>query len=256
MKMRFAVHSCALLATAAACAGTANAKDAAAAASCRALSAPTAATVVELYTSEGCSSCPPADRWLSAASRSDEVIALAFHVDYWDRLGWKDRFASPVFTQRQLDQRPVNGARFAYTPQVVVDGRDRPGWHRMNDLHRRGSASPVSIELSRVDGALRATVRTTDAGAPPARLSGYWAVTESGHRSVVKAGENDGATLHHDHVVRELRPLPAWLADSARPASFTLPRPANPEPGVTRRFVFVVTDAGTGRPVQAVSLAC
>lgn len=253
MQMRFAVHSCVLLA-ASACAGTASAKDATP--SCMARSAPAAAMVVELYTSEGCSSCPPADRWLSAVSRSDEVIALAFHVDYWDRLGWKDRFASPAFTQRQLEQRSVNGARFAYTPQVVVDGRDLPGWRRMNGLNRRPSASPVSIELLRVDGALRATVRTADAAAPPARLSGYWAVTESGHRSVVKAGENDGATLHHDHVVRELRPLPAWPADAARPASFTLPRPADPEPGVRRRIVFVVTDAGTGRPVQAVSLAC
>ncbi len=85
-------------------------------------------TLVELYTSEGCSSCPPADRWLSQLKGQDDVVALAFHVDYWDRLGWKDRFASAEHTQRQAQQQRSNGARFSYTPQVVVNGRDRPSW--------------------------------------------------------------------------------------------------------------------------------
>src|ERR1700709_639060 len=77
------------------------------------------APVVELYTSEGCSSCPPADRWLSGFKADPSTVALAFHVDYWDRLGWKDRFASAAFTERQSRQQAVNGARFSYTPQVV-----------------------------------------------------------------------------------------------------------------------------------------
>ena len=84
--------------------------------------------VVELYTSEGCNSCPPADRWLSKLKADPGVVALAFHVDYWDRLGWKDRFASAAFTARQAEQQASNGARFSYTPQVVVDGQDRKDW--------------------------------------------------------------------------------------------------------------------------------
>ena len=84
--------------------------------------------MVELYTSEGCNSCPPADRWLSTLKADPAVVALAFHVDYWDRLGWKDRFASAAFTARQAAQQATNGARFSYTPQVVVDGRDRNDW--------------------------------------------------------------------------------------------------------------------------------
>ena len=243
-----------MLFAAAATAFSAAAKDTPS--TCSARSAHLAATVVELYTSEGCSSCPPADRWLSAVARSDDVVALAYHVDYWDRLGWKDRFASPAYTQRQLEQRSVNGARFAYTPQVVVDGRDRSGWHRMNGVERRAGVSPVSIELSRSPAGLRATVRRVDGVAAPARLAAFWAVTESGHRSIVKAGENDGATLHHDHVVRELHTVPAWAAEAANPLNLTLPAPAGTEARVSRRIVFVVIDAATGRPVQAVSLAC
>src|SRR6476659_2802738 len=103
--------------------GSARAVDACTAASTRQV-----APVVELYTSEGCNSCPPADRWLSKLKADPAVVALAFHVDYWDRLGWKDRFASAAFTQRQAAQQATNGARFSYTPQVVVDGRDRTDW--------------------------------------------------------------------------------------------------------------------------------
>ena len=83
--------------------------------------------MVELYTSEGCSSCPPADRWLSALKDGPPVVALAFHVDYWDRLGWKDRNASPAYTRRQAAQQRFNGARFSYTPQV-------PGTYRLTCL--------------------------------------------------------------------------------------------------------------------------
>ena len=110
---------------------------------CSARSGPTIAPVVELYTSEGCNSCPPADRWLSALKSRPDVVGLAFHVDYWDRLGWKDRFASAEFTRRQSEQQSVNGARFSYTPQVVVDGHDRKDWPRANVGNERAKA-PVS----------------------------------------------------------------------------------------------------------------
>lgn len=220
---------------------------------CSARSGPGVTPVVELYTSEGCSSCPPADRWLSALKGRGDVVALAFHVDYWDRLGWKDRFASPAFTRRQLEQLPVNGARFAYTPQVVVDGRDRKDWPR---LAVPGAAveSPVSIELSR-DGD-RVTAKVTAGAKAPARLAAYWAVTESNHRTVVRAGENDGATLTHDFVVREWVPVPAWTPASQRALNLSHPLRSAGDAAPARRVNLVVIDADGGRPLQALGVDC
>ena len=87
-----------------------------------------ATTVVELYTSEGCSSCPPADRWLSTLKNRPDVVALAFHVNYWDQLGWPDRFASAAFTERQRQLMAPSGSRYVYTPQVIANGQDWRGW--------------------------------------------------------------------------------------------------------------------------------
>src|SRR5438105_1040484 len=101
-----------------------------ASADCKARSPDYSIALIELYTSEGCDSCPPADRWLSRFDQrqSSRVIALALHVDYWDRLGWKDRFASAAFTERQREEVHRQRATFAYTPQVVLQGRDFPQW--------------------------------------------------------------------------------------------------------------------------------
>ena len=101
-------------------------------ADCRAHSPDHATALIELYTSEGCDSCPPADRWLSSLSSrnlGDRAVALALHVDYWDRLGWKDRFGSAGFSQRQRDESARSGGDFVYTPQVLLQGRDFPQWH-------------------------------------------------------------------------------------------------------------------------------
>src|SRR3954463_10318658 len=91
---------------------------------CQAASSARVPVVVELYTSEGCDSCPPADRWLSTLKDQPDVFAAAFHVDYWDRLGWKDRFASGRYTERQAQLQAADGARSSYTPQVRVNGAD------------------------------------------------------------------------------------------------------------------------------------
>ena len=219
---------------------------------CRAQRSGSAALVVELYTSEGCSSCPPADRWLSRLAARPDVVALAFHVDYWDRLGWKDRHARAAYTQRQAEQRRVNGARFSYTPQVVIDGRDRPDWPGLAALPApaAGRGAP-ELTLRREHDRYVATVR---AGAGAGALSAYWAVTESGHDSTVTAGENVGTTLRHDAVVREWLPVAPF--DASRPATLDF-RPATPaDPDRQREVVFVLTDAGSGRPVQALKLGC
>ena len=225
-----------------------------AAEACTASSPRAVAPVVELYTSEGCNSCPPADRWLSKLKADPAVVALAFHVDYWDRLGWKDRFASAAFTERQALQQASNGARFSYTPQVVVDGRDRTDWPSAAVPSASRAASPVEVTLARDGQRVVATV-VPGAGAPK-KLAAYWAVTEQGHVSAVTAGENDGVTLHHDVVVREYEPVPAWAAQSgaAETLRFKAAKPA--DAAHPRSVNLVVVDAASGRPVQALKIGC
>ncbi|MDE2275535.1 MAG: DUF1223 domain-containing protein, partial [Burkholderiales bacterium] len=120
-----------------------------AAPACRATSGPMPPAVVELYTSEGCSACPPAERWLSSLTGRPGVIALAFHVDYWDRLGWADRFASPENTARQHAWARQAGNGTVYTPQVLLNGQDWRGWRGGPGLAAGAAASPVRIALTR-----------------------------------------------------------------------------------------------------------
>ncbi len=221
---------------------------------CTTASSRVIAPVVELYTSEGCNSCPPADRWLSKLKSDPAVVALAFHVDYWDRLGWKDRFASATFTDRQARQTATNGARFSYTPQVVVDGRDRTDWPSVALQSSPRASAPVDVTLSHEGDRFVATV-VPQAGAPK-RLAAYWAVTEQGHVSAVKAGENEGVTLHHDFVVRDYEPVAAWSATSGATETLRF-KPATPTDAAHPRSVnLVVIDAASGRPVQAVKVGC
>ncbi len=214
----------------------------AAAQACQANAGARPPLVVELYTSEGCSSCPPADRWLSSLKAGSDVLPLAFHVTYWNRLGWPDRFASSEATQRQHDWARALAASTVYTPQVVAGGRD---WRRWPALPEPPAAAPMALRLTREPG--RAMV---EVGAAPGRWLGYWAVLEDGHRSRVTAGENSGVTLTHDHVVRRYTPVPAWDGSAQR---FELPLHA-PQDGRPQRVAFVVEDAASRRPVQA--LAC
>ena len=212
---------------------------------CSARSGAQVPRVVELYTSEGCSSCPPADRWLSTITARPDVVALAFHVDYWDRLGWTDRFADPAWTRRQHEAAARAGVPFVYTPQVLLDGRDYRGWPALPGADR---AASVALTLRREGEAYAA--RATRLDGAPAAMAGYWAVTEDGLVSQVRAGENRGAALRHDAVVRERLAVPRVGEAELR---FT-PRTAA-GPG-RRHVLFVLTEADSGRPVQALSLDC
>ncbi|MBL8346755.1 MAG: DUF1223 domain-containing protein [Rubrivivax sp.] len=234
-------------------AGTATAS--AQAPACTARSSATPPRVVELYTSEGCSSCPPADAWLSKLKGRADVIALGYHVTYWDRLGWPDRFASEAYTQRQYEIAARQGSRSVYTPQVVLDGRDWPAWRGRPGLPQPDATSPApEVTLTRESsGQVLARVSPAAAATPATQLAGYWAVIEHQHTSRVRAGENAGETLRHDHVVRLHRPLPAFAAREGLTSRLDVP------PGVAahpRRIVFVVTSAVQERPLQAVALDC
>lgn len=183
-------------------------------------------------------------------------MALAFHADYRDRLGWKDRFAGPAHTQRRAQTQASSGARFSYRPQVLFDGADRPDWPRRNvaATKRNRSAAPVDVTLTRDGSHFSASIKALPGA--PMRLAAYWAVTEQVHVSAVKAGENSGVTLKHHYVVREYRPVAARQVaadapvalqfDAATPADAQYPREAN----------LVVVNADTGRPVQALKIGC
>jgi hypothetical protein len=213
---------------------------------CTAQSAAVAPWVVELYTSEGCSSCPPADRWLSTVKNRRDVVALAFHVDYWNSLGWVDRFASPAWSQRQRAVSVRSGAGFVYTPQVLLNGRDYRRWPL---LPASSQPALLTLRLQR-DGNRYVADITRKAGTPA--LAGYWVVTEDGYQTPVKAGENAGVTLHHDAVVQELQPL-ASVNDGE--LSFT-PKAQTTPSVLPRHVVLVITDARTGLPIQALAAGC
>lgn len=179
--------------------------------------------LVELFTSEGCSSCPPADALLSELVRSQPVagvriVPLALHVDYWDRLGWKDPFASADFSARQTDYQRGFKRRGGYTPQMIVNGtREFVGSDRSAALAAiaaagRERAGDFSDWLNATAGDPR--LKSDD----PLEL--LLAETEDGLHSKVVAGENEGRELLHDGVVRSLRPL----APVPLPAGFELAR--------------------------------
>ena len=232
-------------------------------AACTAKSGPQSVPLVELYTSEGCSSCPPADRWLSAtfaktAPRS-VGIALAFHVDYWDRLGWKDRFATPAFTQRQYDGIRAGGARFVYTPQVVIQGRDFPQWHDRSAIAAltAAAAKPARAEITlaaeRDQGSIvvKATARVL-ASADRKGASLYVALADDGLSSDVKAGENAGARLVHDNVVRAFRAGPS--ADVGGEMRWDVKLPVPGEAGSASTVVAFVQNTAAGDVLQALAL--
>ena len=225
------------------------------AAVCEATSGASPPVVVELYTSEGCSSCPPADRWLSTLNDQPGILPLAFHVNYWDRLGWQDRFATPATTQRQHQVRAVQNGKYVYTPQVVLNGQDHRDWRgkapaTLVKAARNHQAPAPALTLSREGHRVTATVGATD-GAPS--LSGLWAVLQDGLVSQVTRGENAGETLVHDHVVSLYQPVPAWAA--ARPHQMQLQLPEGPSFDALR-VAFVVTRPDGVQPVQGVVLRC
>lgn len=177
-----------------------------------------APVVVELFTSEGCSSCPPADQLLerltAAAVDAAKVVALGEHVDYWDRLGWKDRFSSAALTARQQQYGRSFNIDAIYTPQMVVDGREEFVGSDAGRAHRAiGKALSVphavlsiALELTAPD---RVAVTVTTLDVPDLSRGDHAetviAVTEDHLRSDVRSGENRGRLLTHAAVVRELR---------------------------------------------------
>ncbi len=238
-----------------------------AATTCAAVSGAQTVPMVELFTSEGCDSCPPADRWLASqfpvARAAGDVTVLAFHVDYWDRLGWKDRFATAQYTQRQYAAMHANGATFVYTPQVLVQGHDVPSWRggKVVDVLAAARKRPARARVTLAaasDPGVDFTVRA-EASVPDQALrknAALWiAYTDSGLVSDVKAGENRGVQLRHDHVVRSLHGPYPIDASGAAAAALVLAPPR--ESGQSPTLVAFVQDGRNGDVLQALALpAC
>jgi len=230
-------------------------------AECRATSTDHAVAVVELYTSEGCDSCPPADRWLSGlkvGSPGASTVALAFHVDYWDRLGWRDRFGSAAFTQRQYEQSKRQHGDFVYTPQVLLQGRDF-AWQRnaataaMAAVAAKPARAGIELGVGSVEGdaiAVDLIVRVPEAR-DRAHAAVVVALTQDGLASEVKAGENAGKRLAHDHVVRAWEPNLVLGPGGDLRRTIRFARPADRGP---LSIVALAEDTKTGEVLQALSL--
>ena len=162
--------------------------------------------LIELYTSEGCSSCPPADQWLSQFVEHKELwrkfIPIAIHVDYWDSLGWPDRFASPKNTLRQYTHKQQDNIRQVYTPGFVVNGEEWRGWYSGRSLKSKNVKPGVlSIDINEN----RYTARFEPEGNTVSEQSLYVAILGFGLTTPVRAGENKGELLNHDFVMLALK---------------------------------------------------
>ncbi len=184
-------------------------------------------TVVELFTSQGCSSCPPADEILGKLKLRDDVIALTFPVDYWDYLGWKDTLASPAFSKRKRDYARARGDRQVYTPQMVMNGRIHVVGNQKGAVERgiKTVAREEKITLSmkvdgdaiRVSATIDSAIKSTSSG-----TATLWLVLFKGVETVkIGRGENGGNTIVYSNVVRQMTPIGMW---EGKPMTINLPK--------------------------------
>ncbi|MGR3467552.1 MAG: DUF1223 domain-containing protein [Shimia sp.] len=191
--------------------------------------AETVPVVVELYTSQGCSSCPPADALLHELGARDEILPLAFHVDYWDYIGWADTFALPGNAKRQKGYVKAAGGRTVYTPQMIIQGRDHVIGTRPQEVigkiaKHMGQPSPVGIAAERSGG------RVAIALAPLGRLDGQMVVLliafDPAREVAIRRGENAGRTITYTNVVTAVTPLARWDGAAPLEVSGDLPEDA------------------------------
>jgi hypothetical protein len=209
----------------------------------------TPATLVELFTSEGCSSCPAADAWLSRLKRSPDlwqrVVPVAFHVDYWDGLGWPDRFATAANAARQRRYAVKWGTDSVYTPGLVLNGRESRDWFRDETIPEPPPGKVGRLSLTLHD-AQAAVVFTRSGGGAP--LSVELALLGSDLESNVTRGENRGRKLHHDFTALHFVSAPLHRDGDRFTASISLP--AKPRKAAAAIAVWVVSREATP-PIQA-----
>ena len=211
-----------------------------------ALSQPRA--VLELFTSQGCSSCPPADRLMGEYTERDDLLALSFNIDYWDYLGWKDTLASHDFSARQKAYSEARGDRQVYTPQIIVNGGEHVvGSNRgaVDGALKRAEETglPVPITLSTSDDAVEVHIGAASTDAAKGTL---WLVMYDPTVTVpIQRGENKGETVTYHNVVRKLRPIAMWKGEAM---SVDLPKFEINQAKVARCAVLLQTEKQEGLP--------
>jgi hypothetical protein len=215
-------------------------------------SGPAQVHLIELYTSEGCSSCPPAEKWLNQFTTSPDlwkrVVPVAFHVDYWDGLGWPDIFASRAFTERQYGYAAHWGNSSVYTPGIVVDGREGNSTFNPDALSGDASVNAGKLKVQILGKSVMVTFVTTQKF--PRTLQCQVALLGNGIRSEIKRGENGGQTLIHDFVVLKMNTASLVATTDGMIYSATLTLPEREVP-CRRALAVWVEDPAVGRPLQA-----
>ena len=215
-------------------------------------SGPDRTQVIELYTSEGCSSCPPADRYvrnlLAQKNLWDAFIPMAFHVDYWDYLGWHDPFANPDHSDRQRRYRELGGLASVYTPGFVVNGREWRSFFRSGPLPDAGGSAIGNLILE--VGEAGVLTRLMPAASLEKDLEVSVAILGFDLISHVPAGENRGKSLRHDFVVLGVNTSELESDDQHLSARLQLPTPKTHAP--RQGVVAWVHEKGRQEPLQAV----
>ena len=205
--------------------------------------------LVELYTSEGCSSCPPADRWLSTLKSSPilwkTVVPVAYHVDYWDYIGWKDRFADPAHGARQRQHAAVGNLKTVYTPGFVVDGMEWRGWFNGERLPAPLSKNPGQLKGQLTNGDLQIEFSPHQ---EHQQLVATVVLLGVDLVSDVDRGENADRTLRHDFAVLSEQSLPLNKDQNARKYTATTQLPEQP---AANAIAIWVSQGAALRPIQA-----
>jgi hypothetical protein len=214
-------------------------------------SGPQQTALVELYTSEGCSSCPPAEAWLSRLKGDPGLwrrfVPIAFHVDYWDRLGWRDRFSSKQWTERQGRYAALWQSGSVYTPAVVLNGDELRNWSETS-LSRPNEKQAGVLAVKTIDGRTLA-VEFRPASGTAADWEAHAALLGSGISSKIGAGENNGRNLQHDFVVLDLRDAEMKSEGGTLRARLTIS--AAVEPGARKAIAVWISARERLAPVQA-----
>jgi hypothetical protein len=205
--------------------------------------------VLELFTSQGCSSCPPADKLLGDYAKRPDVLALSFNIDYWDYLGWKDTLASHDNSERQRAYAAARGDRQVYTPQLVVNGASDVVGNRSAEIDAAVAAAesaglPVTVDLVQSDDAVSVKVGAAPSGG--SRRGTIWLVLYDNSVAVpIRGGENGGSTVTYHNVVRKLRPIAMWKGE---PMSIDLPKSELEHAKVERCAVLLQNETPAGLP--------
>ncbi len=203
--------------------------------------------VVELYTSQGCSSCPPADAFLNKLAKRDDVIALGLHVDYWDYLGWKDELANPNYTARQRSYARVANSRTIYTPQMIIGGQHHVVGHKVMEAmdhiaRERAQNSGVSVDLVRQGNRVVISANA----ARPANMTVVLVRYEPRISVAIRRGENAGKTIEYSNTVTQWQTVQKW--NGSAPLSVAVDA-AGDQP-----VVAIIQAAGPGQVLAATQL--